>query len=89
MVGQKGESKNKIVFDITTNKTNDLQTQKHIFTQTHLFTCEIYRCYKCEKIFKTLKDIMKHDNEKISQIDHIKIDRNGFNETTELRHAIA
>ena len=42
--------------------------------ETHLNTCEIYRCSKCKKKEKTIKDIEnhvinEHDSEKYIMID--------------------
>jgi hypothetical protein len=58
-------------------ETKDLQT-----LETHLFTCEIYMCYDCDKRFKGLFVINKHireEHERLS-IYHIKMDRIDENE---------
>ena len=54
-------------------ETNDLET-----LETHLFTCELFICYRCDKRFKTLGDIKKHIEEihKTGDLFHIQMNKN-------------
>ena len=47
--------------------------------ETHMNTCEIYKCSDCKKIVKTLADMKNHlrneHNGKVVYITHSKMDR--------------
>ena len=58
--------------------------------ETHLNTCESFRCYRCLGRYKTLKEVKNHFPEVHKKehglIDHLKIDRNDCNEVTETEY---
>ena len=64
-------------------ETKDLET-----LETHLFTCELFICYNCDKRFNTLGDIKKHIEEtyKRARLSHIKLDRNDPNEISDVTY---
>ena len=55
---------------------------------THLSTCEMYKCGQCDEKFKLLTDIKKHIQEthKRTFIFHLKMDRNDFVEFSDTRY---
>ena len=55
---------------------------------THLSTCEMYKCGQCDEKFKLLTDIKKHIQEthKRTFIFHLKMDRNDFAEFGDTRY---
>ena len=55
---------------------------------THLSTCEMYKCGSCDDKFKLLADIKKHIQEthKRTYIFHLKMDRNDFAEFSDTRY---
>ena len=47
--------------------------------EMHLFTCEIFKCNRCDKIFKSLPEVKVHINDeykKTTNIIHCKMNRN-------------
>ena len=58
----------------------DLEVYNLQDLEIHSTTCEIYKCFVCENIYKTLSDIKQHlTNEHKGQfgwVKHAKIDRN-------------
>ena len=54
----------------------------------HLNTCEVYQCGGCEKIFKTIKEVETHIEEKQYEdgwhfVYHLKLDRIKSNKVSE------
>ena len=67
----------------------DFQAKDLECLEMHLKTCEIYECANCIKVFKHLSDIRKHMTDKenvdscgLSNIFHVKIDRNNSSEAS-------
>ena len=50
--------------------------------ETHLVSCEIYECEECQFRSRFLKELKAHvekDHEKVTNIYHLKMDRNDSN----------
>ena len=57
--------------------------------ETHLFTCEIYKCNSCGKKIKSLSDIKSHISEEYKKntlILHSKMNRNNSEHAVEMTH---
>ena len=57
--------------------------------ETHLFTCEIYKCNSCSKTFKSLPDIKGHISEEHKEntvILHSKMNRDNSEHVVEMKH---
>ena len=58
----------------------DFETKDVESLDTHLFTCEIYKCNNCRKILRTIQDLKTHINKehngKPTTVTHAKMDRN-------------
>ena len=54
--------------------------------ETHLFTCEIFECYNCETIFKSLGDLKSHFVEHESSSKHTKQSRENADEYESTRY---
>jgi hypothetical protein len=65
-------------------EAKDLET-----LETHLFTCELYICYSCDKRFNNLGDIKKHIEvtHKKASLFHVKIDRNDPNDISDILYS--
>ena len=57
--------------------------------ETHIFTCEAYKCNSCGKLFKNFPDIKLHINEEHKRNTHIlhsKINRDNSDHAVEIFH---
>ena len=58
--------------------------------ETHLNMCESFRCCRCKRRYKTLKEVKTHFPEihktEHGILDHLKLDRNDCNEVSETEY---
>ena len=63
----------------------NFEAQSHEDIEVHLFTCEIYKCYKCDCKERSINEIKKHTEKHHgssghNKLHHMKMDRNNKNE---------